>query len=124
MTQSIEIQEGMRIIPVLFGPQDTHRKLLERNLGVHLGWRNPYLSIEGADYEVQLAASVIEQALEKIAKGGAFFISDLQRLIAMSRAEPTSEPTVTLTETGAGRGLCSVGDGLALNPQINHILSR
>ena len=104
MTQRIEIQEGMRIIPVLFGPQDTHRKLLERNLSVHLGWRNPYLSIEGTDFEVQLAASVIDQALEKIAKGGAFFISDLQRLIAIAKAEPNQAPISGRGDGASGRG--------------------
>ena len=104
MTQRIEIEEGLRIIPVLFGPQDTHRKLLERNLGVHIGWRNPHLSIEGADLDEALAVTVVKRALAKITKGSAFFISDLQRLIEIAKAEPKSEPAGLSPDANGGRG--------------------
>lgn len=92
------------MIPILFGPQDTHRKLLERNLGIRLGWRNPHLTIDGTGYDVELAVAVIQRALDKIEKGGAFFMSDLQRLIEVAKAEPKDESEARQGEAPAGRG--------------------
>ena len=86
MTQKIEIQDGLRVIPVLFGPQDTHRKLLERSLGVQIGWRDPCLTIEGAERDELATQNIIRDALAKISTGSVFFLSDIQRMIDVERA--------------------------------------
>ena len=86
MTQKIEIQDGLRVIPVLFGPQDTHRKLLERSLGVQIGWRDPCLTIEGAERDELATQNIIRDALAKISTGSVFFLSDIQRMIDVERS--------------------------------------
>ena len=86
MTEKIEIADGLSVIPLLFGPQDAHRKMLERALKVKIGWRNPFLSFEGDAVDERLAADVAKRALKRIADGGALFLTDLQRLIDGARA--------------------------------------
>ena len=86
MTERIEITDGLSVIPLLFGPQDSHRKMLERALNVRIGWRNPFLSFEGDTSDERIAVDVAQRALKRIADGGALFLTDLQRLIDGARS--------------------------------------
>ena len=104
MTEKIEIQDGLSVVPMLFGPQDSHRKMLERTLGVRIGWRNPFLTLEGGTVEEGLALKVVENALKRIADGGALFLSDLQRIIESAKSPITPKPVLNAGGKGFSLG--------------------
>lgn len=109
MTLKLELEDGLAVIPTLFGPQDSHRKMLERNLSVRIGWRSPNLSIEGAAADEVLASDIVLGAIRKIREGGALFLSDLQRMIERARTPNTvnSEAAKSIKSFALGRNRLS-----------------
>ena len=105
MTERLEIGDGLSVIPLLFGPQDSHRKMLERSLNVRIGWRSPYLSFDGDPGDERIALEVAERALKRIDDGGALFLTDLRRLIDAARSpKTTSLPSPKVDAKGFSLG--------------------
>ena len=104
MTLKLELEDGLTVIPTLFGPQDSHRKMLERNLSVRIGWRSPNLTIEGVATDEVLASDIILGAIRRIREGSALFLSDLQRMI-----ERATTPSTTDLQSAKGVKSFSLG---------------
>ncbi len=66
---------------LLFGPNDSHFRMLKANLGVNLVARKGRLLIDGEEDAVGRALNVIERMLEAIDKGQAFVAEELSTLM-------------------------------------------
>ncbi len=66
---------------LLFGPNDSHFRMLKANLGVSLVARKGRLLIDGEEDAVGRAVNVVERMLEAIDKGQAFVLEELATLM-------------------------------------------
>lgn len=66
---------------LLFGPNDSHFRLLKAELGVSLIARKGRLIIDGKDTSVSRALTVIERMLEAIDKGHAYVAEEISTLM-------------------------------------------
>lgn len=66
---------------LLFGPNDSHFRMLKAELGVNLVARKGRLLIDGDESSVGRALNVIERMLEAIDKGQAFVAEELSTLM-------------------------------------------
>lgn len=66
---------------LLFGPHDSHFRMLKAELGVNLVARRGRLLIDGDEAAVARALNVIERMLEAIDKGQAFVAEELSTLM-------------------------------------------
>ncbi len=66
---------------LLFGPNDSHFRMLKAELGVNLVARRGRLLIDGDEDSVSRALNVIERMLEAIDKGQAFVAEELSTLM-------------------------------------------
>jgi phosphate starvation-inducible PhoH-like protein len=66
---------------LLFGPNDSHFRLLKAELGVSLVARKGRLIIDGDDSSVSRALTVVERMLEAIDKGQAFVVEEISTLM-------------------------------------------
>ena len=85
-TVQIEIPSE-RMILSLFGPNDTHRRLLERRLKVKLYARGQKLSIYGATDLVEFAHRVIQTLLGLIEQGQPVFLHEIERVMGIYESE-------------------------------------
>lgn len=85
---------------LLFGPNDTHLRMLKAELGVNLVARKGRLLIDGGETSVGRALNVIERMLEAIDKGQAFVAEELCTLMERQgeEAERRRAPGVIFTD--------------------------
>ena len=83
--------ESERVILSLFGPNDAHRRLLERRLKVKMNARGQRLSIIGVDEHVDFAQRVLLSLLGMIEQGQPIFLHDLERVIAVFESEESPD---------------------------------
>ncbi len=69
MEQTIKLKD-QSILPLLFGPQDSHLKLIEKELNVHLLMRSEGIKIIGEADSIKKAVELITYLLEVIQKQG------------------------------------------------------
>ena len=65
----------------LFGPQETHLKSLETQIGVDIHVRGGELSIEGNQEQVHFAENVLTQLYDLMKKGHPILGQDIERAI-------------------------------------------
>jgi phosphate starvation-inducible PhoH-like protein len=85
---------------LLFGPHDSHFRMLKAELGVNLVARRGRLIIEGDDDAVGRALNVVERMLEAIDKGQAFVLEELSTLMVRQgeEAERSRQEGVIFTD--------------------------
>lgn len=98
----INLSESPEVTAALWGPQDTHRRLLERRLGVRLGARGGQITLSGPAERVSLAERVIEQLVRLIRTGKPVFLQDIDRAVRLLESDAdtdldalASEPVLT-----------------------------
>jgi len=69
-----------RLLTLLFGPSDAHRRVLERRLKVKLYARGTQISLHGASRSVEKAQRVLQQLLSEIEGGRALFLQEVERV--------------------------------------------
>ena len=89
-TVHIDLQSE-RVILAIFGPNDTHRRLLERRLKVKLNARATRLSIIGGDEHVDFAQRVLLSLLGMVEQGQTIFLHELERVIAVFESEESPD---------------------------------
>jgi len=75
------------VLQVLVGEQDRNLKTIERMLDVDIGRSNGGLLIKGQDSEVDLAADLLKQLRDLLARGEKIFPGDVERAIKMLSAD-------------------------------------
>lgn len=85
-TIHIEITSERTILS-LFGPNDTHRRLLERKLKVKLYARSKRLSIYGPKEQVDFAHRVVLSLLGMIEQGQPIFLHEIERVMGVYESE-------------------------------------
>jgi phosphate starvation-inducible PhoH-like protein len=82
--ESIQIQvKSQHTIVALFGPQDAHRRLIERRIAVKIGARNQQIHIQGSSSALLLAQKILLTLLKEIEGGELVFLSEVERVISM-----------------------------------------
>jgi phosphate starvation-inducible PhoH-like protein len=93
--ESIQIQvKSPHTIVALFGPQDSHRRLIERRIGVKIGVKNQQVQIQGSARALQLTQRILLTLLKEIEGGELVFLSEVERVIAL--CEEGLEPSTHL----------------------------
>jgi phosphate starvation-inducible PhoH-like protein len=80
---SVEVPEGRVLISPLFGPQDAHRRLLEKRLSVRLSARAHHVGITGSGADLQFAQRVIAELLDVVRSGAPLFLHDIEQAVAL-----------------------------------------
>ncbi len=81
----IEVPEGSVVLVPLFGAQDIHKRLLERELNVHLSARGTTITLQGMPSELSFAERVIQELIALVRSGAPLFLKDVERSIHLLR---------------------------------------
>ena len=81
----------------LFGPADSHLRLLRRSLGVQITAREDYLIIAGGDSNVNKAAEVIDRMQKHLLKHHSLSAGDVADFISRSDSPETPETNQAVT---------------------------
>jgi phosphate starvation-inducible PhoH-like protein len=71
----------------LWGPQDAHRRLLERRLEVRLSVRGTDVVVHGERERLVRAERVLRQLLRVVAGGGTLFLQDVEQAVGVLEAD-------------------------------------
>lgn len=77
----------------LFGPADSHLRILRKSLGVRITARQGILTITGDEKDVKKAAQIIEQMKKHLARHQSLAAADVKALINLDQSPKTSMPT-------------------------------
>jgi phosphate starvation-inducible PhoH-like protein len=80
----------------LFGPADSHLRLLRRELGVRISARQSNLIISGREENVTRAAEVIDKMQKHLLKHRSLTSSDVNALITREGSSIVAEPTYAI----------------------------
>ncbi|MGK0358592.1 MAG: phosphate starvation-inducible PhoH-like protein [Bradymonadia bacterium] len=86
---TVDVPEGRVVIAPLFGPQDTHRRFLEKRLDVRIKARGERISITGKAPRVRFAKRAIDELIALIKSGAAVFLQDVEQAIVLLEADTT-----------------------------------
>jgi len=81
----------------LFGPADSHLRLLRQCLGVKIAAREANLIIAGEEKDVQKAAGVVDRMQRHLLKHGSLTTDDVNALIARDSSPLTRETSEAIT---------------------------
>jgi len=81
----------------LFGPADSHLRLLRQSLGVQIAARQANLVIRGKEKNVTKAAEIIDKMQERLIKRGLLTADDVTALITRDDSRETLEATKSIT---------------------------
>jgi len=81
----------------LFGPADSHLRLLRKSLGVQITAREDYLIIAGGDSDVNKAAEVIDRMQKHLLKHHSLAVADVTGFINRSDSPETPETKQAVT---------------------------
>ena len=85
-----------RIILQLFGPQDTHRRFLERQFKVKCYAKNKNLILHGYQQRLILAQYAIKQLVKIIEQGQPLFLREVERVVSFCLSE---DPDIVARES-------------------------
>ena len=103
----IDVPEAGLILAPLFGPQDQHRRMIERRLGVKISARGTQVQIRGDSRKQTVAQRLIVLLIERIRSGGTVFLHDIDHAIGVSENGQTEdvEPALSTPQAvGAALG--------------------
>ncbi len=81
----------------LFGPADSHLRLLRQSLGVQITARQSNLIITGKEKDVNTVAEVIDRMQKRLIKYGSLTANDVKAFIAQKDSSLTSETGKAIT---------------------------
>ena len=104
----IEVPEAALVLAPLFGPQDQHRRMIERRLGVKISARGTQVQVRGDSQRRSVAERLLVLLIERIRSGGAVFLHDIDQAIGMSEASDRGDsesiaPTAKAVSAPLGR---------------------
>lgn len=71
------------VTAALWGPQDAHRRLLERRLGVRLSARSRQLTIVGSPSRLGFAERAIRELISLVRGGQTLFLNDIEQVVKL-----------------------------------------
>jgi phosphate starvation-inducible PhoH-like protein len=83
----------------LLGPHNAHLRLIERELGISIHTRGNELTLSGADAQVAVGRSLVEQLYALAKKGRALDRADISRAVTMLSGAPTSDVREVFQDT-------------------------
>ena len=83
-----DVPEGRGVLAPLLGPRDTHKRLIERRLGVKIAARGHALKVSGQAEQTALAHRVMSQLIERVRDGQTPLMHDIEQLIGMVESAP------------------------------------
>ncbi|MCA9538906.1 MAG: PhoH family protein [Myxococcales bacterium] len=83
----IEVPEGKLVIAPLMGPQDTHRRLLERKLSVKLSARGNQILFSGRPDRLPFAERVLRELIGLVRSGQTIFLNDVEQILKLLDAD-------------------------------------
>lgn len=116
-----------RVTLSLFGPQDAHRRLLERRLRVKLNARGARLSLIGSEVDTDFARRVLTTLLNIVEQGQPLFLHEIERVIAVFESEEAPDEVLDSTSGDDAEFLASSLDGIddgAEPPQASSTIPR
>jgi len=81
----------------LFGPADSHLRLLRQSLGVQIAARQGNLIITGKEKDVNRAAEVIDRMQKRLIKRGSLTADDVTAFVTRDDSLPTAETSEAIT---------------------------
>ena len=81
------LPEGSVLLLPLFGPQDVHRRLLERELDVRISARGSEITVQGRPDARAFAVRVLDELCKLLRGGAPLFVKDVERSIALLRED-------------------------------------
>jgi phosphate starvation-inducible PhoH-like protein len=81
----------------LFGPADSHLRLLRQSIGVQITARQSNLIITGKAENVNRAAEIIDKMQKRLIKCGSLNIADVNALLAQDDSTVTAETSEAIT---------------------------
>ena len=96
MEVSIKLASPEREVE-LFGPADSHLRLLRQSLGVQIAARQANLVISGKEKNVTKAAEIIDKMQKRLIKRGSLTTDDVTALITRDDSQETLEATKSIT---------------------------
>ncbi len=109
---TIEVPEGQVLTALLWGPEDAHRRLLERKLGLRLGARGGQISMRGPREAVDFGQRTLTELIEVLRGGASLTRADIEHSIGLLK----SDPKLKLSQA-TGRTLITTHDRRAIRPK-------
>ena len=81
----------------LFGPADSHLRLLRQSIGVQITARQANLTITGKAENANRAAEIIDKMQKRLIKCGSLTIADVNALLAQNDSTVTAETSEAIT---------------------------
>jgi phosphate starvation-inducible PhoH-like protein len=101
-----------RLLPVLYGEHDRHLARIEQSLGVSLMSRGNQIAVSGDPAAVAQARHVLNQLYQRLKRGLAVDLNEIDAVIRLSQVEDGAEPSLFGS------------DGVAVRTQRRHISPR
>ncbi|MEZ4464599.1 MAG: PhoH family protein [bacterium] len=79
----VEVPDGQVVFTPLWGPQDSHRRVLEKRLDVRLRSKGTRIHITGSPGRLPFARRAIEELVRLIRSGAPVFLQDLEQAVAL-----------------------------------------
>ncbi|MBU0552559.1 PhoH family protein [Myxococcota bacterium] len=108
----IEVPEGQVALSPLWGPQDMHRHLLERSLGVRLNARGKRLHITGLAAKLSFAERAIGELLALIRSGAPLFLKDVEQAVQLLSSDEDAR-----LDALHGKPLFTTADRRSISPK-------
>ena len=96
MEVTVKLHSAQRQLE-LFGPADSHLRLLRQFLGVQLTARKANLIITGKEKDVDKAVKVIDKMQKRLSKRGSLTAEDVTAFISRDSAPEALESTGAVT---------------------------
>jgi phosphate starvation-inducible PhoH-like protein len=106
-----------RLLAMLYGEHDRHLARIEQGLGVSLMSRGNQIAISGSAAAVEQARQVLEHLYQRLKRGLAVDIAEVDAAIRLVQADSSAEPSL-FDSNLLGK------DGIAVRTQRRHITPR
>lgn len=89
--QKILTIQNPDLVGMLCGEQNAHLRLLEKKIGLSVHVRGNQLTLQGGDWEVELAENVLNQLLELIKHEYPIFRNDVEYAVRILSGDPSAK---------------------------------
>jgi phosphate starvation-inducible PhoH-like protein len=88
----LELQfDDYKLFHELLGEKDEHVKMLERTLGVRVGFAGTSLNVEGEPFDVEIAGRVLTQLYRLLEKGYPVYPTDIDYAVRIISSDPNAD---------------------------------
>ncbi|GAB4128596.1 MAG: PhoH family protein [Rhodothalassiaceae bacterium] len=89
-----------RLLPMLYGPHDSHLARIETALGVHLANRGNRVLLSGEEAAIRIAAGILKDLYRRIEAGEEIGVGDVEGALRLSGAIPGIAPATRARQAG------------------------